>query len=157
MLHNFPRHPHYTSVHSSLSPFMLLPRTRRGVKLAILIFSAVLLAICFPNTFSRTPPNQQDYQEWLHNKTRGTLGRFQKPLVAEEQAPRKSVLGKHRFRTDGLVEVNEEGAHPIYELISRSEAEWAKKHERASKTFDDAVEEYRRRYKRAPPKGFDLW
>jgi hypothetical protein len=67
------------------------------------------------------------------------------------------VLGQHRFRVDGLMEVNEDGAHPIYELMSRAEQEWKDKLKRASKTLRDAADEYRRRYNRRPPKGFDLW
>jgi hypothetical protein len=67
------------------------------------------------------------------------------------------VLGKHRYRPDGLLEVNENGSHPIYELITRAEKEWEEKLSRASTTFRQAVREYRRRYNRLPPKGFDLW
>ena len=67
------------------------------------------------------------------------------------------ILGKHKFRPDGLLEVNMEGAHPIFELISRAEKEWEDKLRRASTTFPEVVQEYKRRYKRAPPKGFDLW
>ncbi|KAF5309861.1 hypothetical protein D9619_010501 [Psilocybe cf. subviscida] len=70
---------------------------------------------------------------------------------------KKVVLGKHKYRPDGLLEVNEDGPHPIYELISRAEKEWEAKLSRASKTLEDAVAEYSRRYKRDPPKGFDLW
>jgi hypothetical protein len=50
-----------------------------------------------------------------------------------------------------------EGAHPIFELISRAEKEWEEKLRGASKTFQEVVQEYKRRYKRAPPKGFDHW
>ena len=70
---------------------------------------------------------------------------------------RQPILGKHKFRPDGLLEVNMEGAHPIFELISRAEKEWEEKLRRASTTFPEVVQEYKRRYKRAPPKGFDLW
>ena len=69
----------------------------------------------------------------------------------------RPILGKHKFRPDGLLEVNMEGAHPIFELISRAEKEWEEKLRRASRTFTEVVQEYERRYKRAPPKGFDLW
>lgn len=69
------------------------------------------------------------------------------------QAP----LAKHRYRADGLVETNLDGPHPIYELISRAEQDWEAKLERASKTLDEAVAEYKRRYSRKPPRGFDLW
>jgi len=67
------------------------------------------------------------------------------------------VLGKHKYRADGLLEVNLDGPHPIYELIARAEKEWEGKLSRSSKTLQEAVKEYKRRYNRAPPKGFDLW
>jgi hypothetical protein len=66
-------------------------------------------------------------------------------------------LQRHRYRKDGLLEVNPDGQHPIYELIERAEQEWQSKLKRASSSLDEAVEEYERRYKRPPPKGFDDW
>ncbi|KAG6861171.1 hypothetical protein C0995_002978 [Termitomyces sp. Mi166 len=66
-------------------------------------------------------------------------------------------LGKHNYRSDGLVDVNPNGAHPIYELIRNAEAAWNAKLKRSSKTLAEAVLEYKRRYKRLPPKGFDAW
>jgi len=58
---------------------------------------------------------------------------------------------------DGLVEVNPDGRHPIYDLIQHAEAAWDEKLQRQSKTLDEAVEEYGRRYRRAPLRGFDEW
>jgi hypothetical protein len=58
---------------------------------------------------------------------------------------------------DGLLEVNPAGIHPIFELIRRAEDAWKAKLRHASTTFPQAVVEYRRRYKRNPPKGFDDW
>ncbi|TDL20407.1 hypothetical protein BD410DRAFT_841288 [Rickenella mellea] len=63
----------------------------------------------------------------------------------------------HVFRSDGLLEVNPNGTHPIFALIEAAEAQWTSKLLHASRTFDEAVEEYERRYKRLPPKGFDDW
>lgn len=63
----------------------------------------------------------------------------------------------HRYRDDGLLQINPRGPHPIYELVARAEKEWKAKNERASKTLNDAVAEYKRRYGRAPPLGFDKW
>ena len=80
-----------------------------------------------------------------------------KKVIEPPPNPAANSLGQHKYRPDGLVEVNEEGVHPIYELISRAEKEWQAKLDRASKTLDEAVAEYRRRYRRAPPKGFELW
>lgn len=66
-------------------------------------------------------------------------------------------LKPHKLRSDGLLEVNPFGRHPIYDLIERAEADWENKLKRQSKTLDEAVVEYQRRYGRAPPKGFDEW
>ncbi|KAJ7632273.1 glycosyl transferase family 90-domain-containing protein [Roridomyces roridus] len=64
---------------------------------------------------------------------------------------------KHTFRDDGLIELNPLGNHPIFELISRAQDAWQDKLDRASTTLPEAVREYRRRYGRNPPKGFDVW
>ncbi|KAF7377561.1 Beta-1,2-xylosyltransferase 1 [Mycena sanguinolenta] len=71
--------------------------------------------------------------------------------------PPVKIIGQHKFMDDGLLEVNPEGIHPVYELIRRAEDAWKDKLRRASTTFPEAVTEYRRRYKRDPPKGFDDW
>lgn len=47
--------------------------------------------------------------------------------------------------------------HPIHFLIKDAEAAWANKVARQSRTLEEAVAEYRRRYNQAPPRGFDLW
>lgn len=79
----------------------------------------------------------------------------QKPLTS----PSKTVkpLGWHKYLPNGMLEMNPDGAHPILELIKNGEDKWQKKLERASRTLEEAVVEYKRRYKRAPPKGFDDW
>ncbi|PPQ99419.1 hypothetical protein CVT24_005406 [Panaeolus cyanescens] len=74
-----------------------------------------------------------------------------------DHADINGVLDTHIYRHDGLLEVNPDGPHPIYELTRRSEKQWAEKHRRASKTLKQAVQEYRRRYGRLPPTGFDMW
>ena len=69
------------------------------------------------------------------------------PLASEE----------HLYLSNGLLQVREDGAHPIYELMERAEKDWKMKLERSSKTLEEAVGEYRQRYQRFPPKGFDVW
>ena len=64
---------------------------------------------------------------------------------------------KHVFHLNGLLEVNPEANHPVYGLIEHAEAEWKKKLKKVSRTLEQAVEEYVRRYGRRPPPGFDLW
>ena len=63
----------------------------------------------------------------------------------------------HTYNFDGLLEVNPAGVHPIFELTKRAQKEWDAKLSRSSKTFEEAVIEYRRRYGRMPPRGFDRW
>ncbi|KAJ7262915.1 glycosyl transferase family 90-domain-containing protein [Mycena rebaudengoi] len=80
------------------------------------------------------------------------------PASRSTEGKRREVAtGKHTYRPDGLVDVNPDGPHPIFELVERAEAAWAAKQARASTSLREAVAEYRRRYKRAPPRGFDEW
>ncbi|KAG7089382.1 hypothetical protein E1B28_011072 [Marasmius oreades] len=88
-------------------------------------------------------------------------------LPNEDYYTGKNGLGKsqgeesgsklHLYRQDGFLEVNHNGRHPILELMERAEKDWKAKLERASTSLEDAVKEYKRRYKRDPPKGFDQW
>lgn len=47
--------------------------------------------------------------------------------------------------------------HPIPGLMDDAERAYKNKLGRQSKTLKAAVVEYKRRYRRSPPKGFDLW
>jgi hypothetical protein len=60
----------------------------------------------------------------------------------------KERLGPH---------ITEFKRHPIDELMANAKKEWEAKVERQSKTAEEAVEEYKRRYKRDPPVGFVEW
>ncbi|KAK2467913.1 hypothetical protein APHAL10511_000208 [Amanita phalloides] len=66
-------------------------------------------------------------------------------------------LATHVYLPNGLLQVNEDGPHPIYELMKKAKRDWNNKLKRASETLEQGVEEYRRRYHRYPPKGFDRW
>jgi hypothetical protein len=76
--------------------------------------------------------------------------------IVEEIAPVQSRTG-HDYLDNGLLLVDPEGGHPIPELIQRAEEAWQTKLDKQSKTLEEAVAEYRRRYGRAPPRGFDHW
>lgn len=59
---------------------------------------------------------------------------------------------------NGLLHLNASSTlHPIYQLTRSAQAEWDEKVENQSRTLVEAVEEYRRRYKREPPRGFGKW
>jgi len=47
--------------------------------------------------------------------------------------------------------------HPIYELHKAATAQFEATQQRQSRSLSDAVAEYRRRYGRAPPPGFNQW
>lgn len=139
---------------------MLLSRSRRS-SLCFLVITAILLVFFRwfrePEWEDEKDPPHDPLEHPLHvdlDTSADTSVPERKP--APERRP-QPVQGKHKFRSDGLLQVNMEGAHPIYELISRAETEWEEKLQRASKTFQQVVQEYKRRYNRAPPKGFDLW
>lgn len=80
-----------------------------------------------------------------------------KDKVAVDKKQKKGKLPDHTFLENGLMVVNEKGQHPIFDLIDKAQKQWDDKLAKSSKTLGQAVNEYRRRYGRAPPKGFDRW
>ena len=65
---------------------------------------------------------------------------------------------EHTYSEDGLLRVNPKSRkHPVLELVEKAEENWQRKLDRASKTLEEAVAEYQRRYGRRPPLGFDDW
>lgn len=85
------------------------------------------------------------------------------PTLLDDVDPRSATRKKasdsqsHTYDKNGLLIVNPDAPHPIYELVRRAEADWENKVRRSSRTLKQAVREYRRRYNRLPPKGFDKW
>ncbi|KAH0581650.1 hypothetical protein H2248_011347 [Termitomyces sp. 'cryptogamus'] len=67
------------------------------------------------------------------------------------------ISAHHVYSPNGLLHVNPDGIHPVLALIRRAEDEWDRKLDRASRTLEEAVREYKRRYRRDPPAGFDDW
>ncbi|KDR70234.1 hypothetical protein GALMADRAFT_160044 [Galerina marginata CBS 339.88] len=132
-------------------------RSRKSFKLFLLIIVAVLVVL--PLIPHYLPVNRFIKVKASNaSESRSSFYRSSpRPLPPEPTPTPTPTLGKHRYRPDGLLEVSEDGVHPIYELISRAEADWEVKLQGASRTLKEAVVEYRRRYKREPPKGFDLW
>lgn len=47
--------------------------------------------------------------------------------------------------------------HPIYQLIREARETWDTKMAQQSRSLQEAVATYRKRYSRPPPKGFDRW
>ncbi|KAJ7244376.1 glycosyl transferase family 90-domain-containing protein [Mycena haematopus] len=80
------------------------------------------------------------------------------PASKTSKSKQPSAAGQeHTYLPSGLLQVNPRAAHPIPTLIAHAERAWAQKLARSSTTLRAAVTEYKRRYARAPPRGFDVW
>lgn len=78
----------------------------------------------------------------------GRSTKEQVPLEAEE---------RHKVGANGLMSTNAAAGHPIYQLVADAEKRWEGKMDKASRSLPQAVGEYRRRYGRDPPAGFEAW
>lgn len=113
---------------SSSGPKRVRTRTRR-----YLIFLACISLLCY--VFSNT------LREAYYS-----AAVFRRQQILDEME--KQRLGPH------LTEIKR---HPIDELMENAKIEWEGKVARQSKTPEEAIEEYKRRYKRDPPDGFTEW
>lgn len=141
------------------------------LKLLVLAFIAAFVLVFMTNLvlfngensyaldqfYSASPSGRYDRAARLSSSTHEIQASPESDVDSNFDREFDSVLGRHLYREDGLLEVNYNGSHPMLELIERAEEEWRNKHARASRTLREAVDEYERRYGRLPPKGFDDW
>lgn len=73
-----------------------------------------------------------------------------------EKRPNKKLYTTESA-TEQILAEGKRTTHPIEHLMKVNKERWDKLLARQSKTLEDAVREYKRRYKRLPPKGFDKW
>lgn len=141
-------------------------RTRRRTLVLVCYALALVGAFYYLlNTFgwrsgSAPAPARPYPNNDAHAAAQATPRRNRRPTprpVPPQPVQHRSAFPQHEFRRDGLLGVNPEGRHPIFDLVERAEREWERKLSKASKSLDEAVAEYRRRYGRKPPKGFDQW
>ncbi|KAF8634774.1 hypothetical protein AX15_000731 [Amanita polypyramis BW_CC] len=132
---------------------MVLGRCRRTLKYLCVIGVAVLI-VSFSNWLIILSTGFHIAVVPLSDLIQAVLAH---PVTTTGTSAQPQILGQHKYLPNGLLLVNENGPHPIYELMERAEEEWNNKLKQASKTLEEAVKEYRRRYRRYPPKGFDLW
>ncbi|GAA5882446.1 hypothetical protein JCM16303_001739 [Sporobolomyces ruberrimus] len=96
------------------------------------------------------PATGQKLKDWHDYQVKSDPNR---PLTPDEIEQRS----RHTFHPNGLLLVNSRGKHPIHELIEKAEKKWKDKVAKQSRTLSEAVAEYKQRYRRNPPKGFDDW
>ncbi|WRT67909.1 uncharacterized protein IL334_004883 [Kwoniella shivajii] len=90
-------------------------------------------------------PAQGQHEGTLHNLTQSHIH------------PNKHI--HHTFSPTGhlIVSNDKDAPHPIPLLLSLGEKRWEELLSRQSRTLEEAVKEYTRRYGRKPPIGFDKW
>lgn len=98
----------------------------------------------------------------LSNYTQSPGDNYEITNGMREPQLKDQVYAKLTYLDNGYVVLPDEmpspsPQHPIFDLIKRSEKQWTDKLKSQSKTLGEATAEYRRRYKRHPPKGFDEW
>ncbi|EEP77178.1 conserved hypothetical protein [Uncinocarpus reesii 1704] len=76
------------------------------------------------------------------------------PIIPVSQYP-----NKHNSPSPPVSHPSPAGAdaHPIAQLLSKSKSSWDDVRARQSKTLEEAVREYQRRYSLPPPPNFDVW
>ncbi|KIM34566.1 glycosyltransferase family 90 protein [Serendipita vermifera MAFF 305830] len=84
-------------------------------------------------------------------------GRFNDFTPYKYPPPVRKPRPQHRRISNGLVETNMEGRHPLVDLIDKAASTWKNRLASQTETFREAVKEYTRRYGRPPPKGFNHW
>ncbi|KAI5451156.1 hypothetical protein NCC49_002032 [Naganishia albida] len=150
----------------SLANAVPLPRSRRGLKhIALLCLGpvCVLLIWLFTRRSSVSTisvPGSAAVESLVRKAGEGYQAAKQKAAAVRPQRGSGKLRldpDEHNYMDNGLVAVNPNGRHPIYDLLARSQAAWKEKKARQSRTLRQATKEYRRRYQRPPPKGFDKW
>ncbi|BEJ13145.1 hypothetical protein CspHIS471_0303190 [Cutaneotrichosporon sp. HIS471] len=120
-------------LHLKRSP-TLRRRTLRPTFFAVLFIVTILFFVSHSVNYTPT-------REYPSSRDRLSLYFAQDGLV--------KGLGVHSRRSSA--------EHPIDELIYRGQRRWDSLLRRQSKTLGEAVSEYRHRYARDPPAGFDRW
>jgi hypothetical protein len=90
--------------------------------------------------------------------------KYVNPHVTGSSGKDASLLYDMPDGGDGMVVLNQRGLgfnkqfnHPFLELIESAEQKWRKMVDSQSKNLNQAVKEYKRRYKMVPPTGYDAW
>lgn len=102
--------------------------------------------------------NDSGYEEEEVDVTAEDIERLSHPTLASHTLP--DLPGAHKYSPTGhlVISTDEQAAeHPIPQLLKLGERRWEEMIGRQSRTLSEAVDEYKKRYGRAPPRGFDVW
>ncbi|SGY20402.1 BQ5605_C016g08039 [Microbotryum silenes-dioicae] len=146
----------------SILTLLLLPAKHRSAAHNVLTHAGVSLPDALPDRI-------HDFIEtWANRADDGSKDLVYTPHLSpgpEDDDSTWTVTTPHEFNSNGHLIVEPVSTfgkappapHPILTLIQRAEHEWNNRVQRQSKTLREAVYEYRKRYRRNPPKGFDEW
>lgn len=148
-----------TLVIIALLTLVLLPASnRKGVHSAL-----TSVGVPLPDALPDRLHDFMDYWNVGVDDGSGDLEYIPPPPVTDD-APIDDTSSPYVFHPNGHLLVDPLASyptapspHPIITLIKRAEAVWNHKVARQSKTLKEAAAEYRRRYTRNPPKGFEEW
>lgn len=124
---------------------------RRLVDLTAIVTLSLLLQRLFHFGLFRLSSHSPNVDERRGRQKFPTCDRVGRP---DDETP---ITANHVYSSNGMLRVDPNGIHPVLALIRRAEDEWDRKLDRASRTLEEAVIEYKRRYRRDPPMGFDDW
>lgn len=117
-----------------------------------------------PNLYRPQVANARGYSPaYLKEKLRWPFAKGKtkgKTSITDSSPPathQQSTVDSNTYHPNGLLVAHAENRHPILLLIEKAEREWKAKEANQSKTLEQAVKEYKRRYHRNPPKGFEKW
>lgn len=121
-----------------------------------------------PSTFHRPAPAAalRNYSPaYLRDKLKWPFAASskKKPVEVTGMNPQQAapLQGQHQqsntYHPNGLYVAHTDTKHPILSLIEKAERDWAEKEAGQSRTLKEAVSEYKKRYRRNPPKGFEKW
>lgn len=136
---------------------------KRTSKRRYLLYIVAVLAVYFIILQPLTASRDLDLLGASSNRTTSGKGKGKRsshgvykraPLPSEVM---KAKTSDHKMSRGLLLVEPESKIHPIYQLIKEARENWDAKIARQSKTLEQAVNEYKRRYHRNPPKGFDKW
>ncbi|GMK54891.1 hypothetical protein CspeluHIS016_0114770 [Cutaneotrichosporon spelunceum] len=143
--------------------YLQLRRSRRSlVALGVMfVFFLTLLlrhtSSSFPDTSGSTMGKSGTPQARAARLTEAGAAAAAGAFVTRPALPNEARSATHSVK-GGMLHVDPDSrVHPIYQIIHDARAAWDAKLARQSKTLREATDEYLRRYRRAPPVGFDKW
>lgn len=124
---------------------------------SITLTAFILVSIYLYHSWTSSTPSADPLQSYIHSQSHQDSSDTRQLLSVNDAFLQKDGLlylaDKARPGANPDVKV----VHPILHLMQGAKKQWEEKVKAQSRTLEQAVNTYRRKYGRAPPKGFDKW